>query len=86
MQMVEIYIKTLILKGLKGDIMKICYMEDCMGGFCCLEKDKDYWINEYHHKATCCFTGNRKEVENYLGTKIKVLYARNKLIDIDELC
>lgn len=57
---------------------KLCYMEDVMGGYVCYAKDKDYWINEYHHKATLCCEGTKEDIEKYLSHKIVYIQQVSK--------
>lgn len=49
-------------------IEKLSYLEDENGGFLCYEKDKEKFIKEF--KATICFEGTKKEMEDYLKIDI----------------
>lgn len=44
--------------------MKLCYIEDCNGGFICYSKDKKYFL-ENHDKIVCC-EGSKSDIEEYL--------------------
>ena len=49
--------------------MKLCYIEDFMGGFICYENQKKYFLS-VDESATVCFEGTKEELEDHLGYKI----------------
>ena len=58
--------------------MKLCYIEDCMGGIICYECDKEYFLS-VDKSATICFEGTKEELEKYLGYEIikeNIFYKR----------
>ena len=49
--------------------MKLCYIEDFMGGIICYENQKEYFLL-LDNSSKICFEGAREEMEIYLGHEI----------------
>ena len=60
--------------------MKLCYIEDFMGGFICYENQKEYFLS-VDESAKVCFEGTKEELEEYLGYEISednISYIKQK--------
>lgn len=49
--------------------MKLCYMEDFIGGTICYENQKEYFLL-MDDSSKICFEGTKEEMEVYLGYEI----------------
>lgn len=52
-------------------LIKIAYMEDVFGGFCCYEEEVKKKL-KMETKPTLCILGSKIEVELYLGSELKM--------------
>lgn len=60
--------------------MKLCYIEDFMGGFICYENQKEYFLS-VDESIKVCFEGTKEELEEYLGYEISednISYIKQK--------
>lgn len=60
--------------------MKLCYIEDFMGGFICYENQKEYFLS-VDESTKVCFEGTKEELEEYLGYEISednISYIKQK--------
>jgi hypothetical protein len=64
--------------NVKDFVEKICYIEDCNGGYYCYEKDKEYFLNERFkgYGGVVCGIGTEEEIEKEFGT-INYIQERN---------